>query len=111
MTIASGLVALISGGNTENLGKLVFVVGRPDDTRLPDLGGDGTPWDVQMVSGELTGPDGAGYLRGRIGEACLSPLNFTMDEAREMRERGLGKIVEQAMTELLKEEWWGEGAD
>jgi hypothetical protein len=25
-----------------------------------------------------------------------------------MRERGLAKIVEQAMTELLKEEWWGE---
>jgi hypothetical protein len=40
-----------------------------------------------------------------------SPLNFTMEQAREMRERGLAKIVEQAMTELLKEEWWGESPE
>ena len=111
MSIELGTVALISGGRTEKLGKAVYIGGKPEDPRLPELGGDGRQWDVQMVSGELTGGDGNGYLRGKIGEKCLSPLNFTMEQAREMRERGLAKIVEQAMTELLKEEWWGESPE
>ena len=108
MSMALETVGLISGGSTENIGKVVYIVGDPEDPRLPDLGGQGHQWLVQMVSGELTGSDGNGYLRGKIGEKCLSPLDFTMDQAREMRERGLAKIVERAMTELLKEEWWGE---
>ena len=108
MSIQPGTVCLIVGGPTENLGKTVFVVGKPEDPRLPDLQGSGKMWDVQMLATELIGSDGEGYLRGKIGETCLAPLNFTMDQAREMRERGLAKVVERAMTELLKEEWWGE---
>lgn len=111
MSIELGTVALISGGRTENLGKVVYIVGQPEDPRLPDLGGKGRQWDVQMVSGELTGSDGNGYLRGKVGEMCLTPLAFTMEQAREMRERGLAKVVEQALTELLKEEWWGESPE
>lgn len=111
MSIELGTVALISGGRTENLGKVVYIVGQPDHPRLPDLGGKGRQWDVQMVSGELTGSDGAGYVRGKIGEKCLSPLAFTMEQAREMRERALAKIVEQAMTELFKEDLWGESPE
>ena len=108
MSVELGTVTLISGGRTENIGKVVYIVGKPEDRRLPDLGGVGRKWDVQMVSGELTGSDGNGYIRGKIGEKCLFPLDFTMDQARDMRERGLAKIVEQAMTEMLKEDWWGE---
>jgi hypothetical protein len=111
MAIELGTVALISGGRVENLGKVIYIVGQPEDPKLPDLGGDGRQWDVQLVSGELTGSDGTGYIRGKIGEKCLSPLDFTMEQARAMRERGLAKIVEQAMTELLKEEWWGESPE
>jgi hypothetical protein len=111
MNLHSGIVCLISGGRTENLGKVVYIVGQPEDPRLPDLGGDGCQWDVQMVSGELIGGDGAGYVRGKISEKCLTPLDFTMEQAREMRERGLAKIVEQAMTELFKEGLWGESPE
>ena len=111
MKLQPGIVCLISGGRTENLGKMVYILGKPEDPRLPDLGGDGQPWDVQMVSGELTGSDGRGKIRGKIGETCLTPLDFTMEDARDMRERALQKIVEQAMTELLKEEWWGESPE
>jgi hypothetical protein len=111
MNLHSGIVCLISGGRTENLGKVVYIVGPPEDPRLPDLGGEGRHWDIQMVSGELTGSDGNGYLRGKIGEKCLSPQDFTMEQARDMRERGLAKIVEQAMTELFKEELWGEAPE
>lgn len=108
MSIELGTIVLISGGRTENIGKVAYVVGNPEDPRLPDLGGKGRQWDIQMVSGELTASDGSGHIRGKIGEKCLSPLDFTMEQAREMRERGLAKIVELAMTELFKEEWWGE---
>ena len=111
MTLQPGNACLISGGRTENLGKVVYIVGQAIDPRLPDLGGEGRQWDVQMVSGELTADDGNGYIRGKIGGKCLSPLDFSMDQAREMRERGLAKIVEQAMTELFKEEWWGESPE
>jgi hypothetical protein len=34
-----------------------------------------------------------GYVRGKIGENCLTPLDFIMEQAREMRERGLAKMV------------------
>jgi len=108
MSIELGTIVLISGGRTENIGKVAYVVGNPEDPRLPDLGGKGRQWDIQMVSGELTASDGSGHIRGKIGEKSLSPLDFTMEQAREMRERGLAKIGELAMTELFKEEWWGE---
>ena len=108
MSIEQGTVVLISGGRTENIGKVAYVVGNPKDLRLPDLGGKGHQWDIQMVSGELTASDGSGHIRGKIGGKCLTPLDFTLDQAREMRERGLAKVVERAMTELFKEEWWGE---
>jgi len=111
MTMQPGIVCLVSGGRTENLGNVVYLVGHPEDPRLPDLGGDGRQWDVQMVSGGLIGGDGAGYVRGKIGEKCLTPLDFTMEQAREMRERGLAKIVAQAMTELFKEGLWGESSE
>jgi len=108
MSIRSDEVALITGGRVENLGKTVFTVGDPVDSRLPDLGGTGRPWDVQMVAGPLIGPDGKEYLRGKIGESCLTPLDITMEQARDMRELALKKIIEQAMYELFREEWWGE---
>ncbi len=106
MSIQSGDVCLIVGGPTENLGKSVFVVGKPEDSRLPDLRGSGRAWDVQMLATELIGPDGEGYLRGKIGESCLAPLNFTMDEARVMREKALGEIIAIAMRELADEGWF-----
>ena len=81
MSIELGTVALISGGRTENLGKAVYIVGKPEDPRLPDLGGDGRQWDVEMVSGELTGGDGNGYLRGKIGEKCLSSVRSAISMA------------------------------
>ena len=108
MKIDTDVIALITCGRSENLGKTVFVVGLPDEPKLPDLGGAGPQWDVQMVAGPLIGADGEQYLRGKIGAACLTPLNITMDQARAMRENALRKIVEQAMFELFKEEWWGE---
>lgn len=111
MSLSPGMVCLISGGRPENLGKIVFIVGNPEDPRLPDLGGHGRAWDVQMVSQALIGPNGEDYLQGKIGSACLTPLDFTMEAAREMREVALRKIVEQAMTEMLKEDWWGESAE
>ncbi len=111
MKIDTDVIALITGGRSENLGKAVFVVGLPDEPKLPDLGGTGPQWDVQMVAGPLIGADGEQYLRAKIGESCLTPLNITMDQARTMREAALRKIVEQAMYELFKEEWWGEPPD
>jgi hypothetical protein len=106
MTIQPGTVCLIVGGPTENLGKSVFVVGKPEDARLPDLRGSGRRWDVQMLATQLIGPDGEGYLRGKIGESCLAPLNFTMDEARAMREKAFGEIIAIALRELANEGWF-----
>lgn len=106
MSIQPGTVCLIVGGPTENLGKSVFVVGVLEDTRLPDLRGSGRTWDVQMLVTELIGPDGAGYLRGKIGESALAPLDFTMDEASAMREKALGEIIALAMRELADEGWF-----
>jgi hypothetical protein len=106
MSIQPGTVCLIVGGPTENLGKTVFVVGKPDDPRLPDLQGSGKTWDVQMLVTELIGPDGEGYLRGKIGENCLATLNFTMDEARAMREKALSEIIALAMRKLADEDWF-----
>jgi hypothetical protein len=106
MSIQPGTVCLIVGGPTENLGKSVIVVGKPEDPRLPDLQGSGKAWDVQMVATELIGPDGEGYLRGKIGESCLAPLKFTMDEARAMREKALDEIIARAMRELADEGWF-----
>jgi len=60
MSIQPGTVCLIVSGPTENLGKTVFVVGKPEDQRLPDLQGSGEMWDVQMLATELIGPDGEG---------------------------------------------------
>lgn len=108
MNIEPGVIALISGGRVENLGKSVFVVGNPEDPRLPDLGGTDRQWDVQMLASPLIGDDGEGYLRSKIGENCLTLLHVAMDQAREMRERALTKIVEIAVSEILREEWWGE---
>lgn len=111
MSIQSDEIALISGGRTENLGKVVFVMGDPENPRLPDLGGAGRPWAVQMVSGPLIGSDQDEYFVGKIGEQCLTPLNISMDQARVLRESALIKIVEQALYQLFKEEWWGEPPD
>lgn len=105
MNIQADEVVLITGGRAENLGKIVYIVGTPDDPKLPDLGGSGRQWDVQMIAGPLINGDGSEYFRGKIGEHCLTSLNITMEMAREMRERALRKIVEQAMYELFKEEW------
>ena len=107
----SGTICLITGGPIENIGKTVYVVGTPNDPRLPNLGGTGHRWDVQMVSSELIGPGEDGYLRGDIGQDSLMPLNFTMEEALAMREKALADIVARAMTELLKEDWWGESPE
>ncbi len=106
MSVHPGTVCLIIGGLEVNLGKSVFVVGAPEDARLPDLGGSGRNWDVQMLSTQLVGPDGEGYLRGKIGERCLVPLNFTIEEARAMREKALGEIIALVMRELAEEGWF-----
>ncbi|MBL0351381.1 MAG: hypothetical protein IPP03_01225 [Dechloromonas sp.] len=94
---------LISGGRPENLGKTVFVVGYPDDPRLPCLGGKGCQWDAQMLAMPLVGADGEEYLRGAIGERCLTPLNVPEDQA-------MAKLFERIVEELLQEDFGDDDA-
>jgi hypothetical protein len=105
MMITVDQIALISGGRPENLGKTVFVVGYPDDPRLPCLGGKGCQWDVQMLAMPLVGADGEEYLRGAIGERCLTPLNVPEYQAMAMREQALANIMERIAEELLQEDF------
>ncbi|MGB4912464.1 MAG: hypothetical protein WBO95_10100 [Candidatus Dechloromonas phosphoritropha] len=103
-------IALISGGRPENLGKTVFVVGYPDDPRLPCLGGKGCQWDAQMLAMPLVGADGEEYLRGAIGERCLTPLNVPEDQAMAMREQALAKLFDRIVEELLQEDFGDDDA-
>ena len=90
---------MITGSRPENLGKTVFVVGYPDDPRLPCLGGGDQQWDVQMLAIPLVGSDGEEYLRGAIGEDCLMPLEVRPEWAAELREYALVKVIERAVAE------------
>lgn len=109
MTVEPGSIALISGGLAANLGKIVFVVGCPDDPRLPRVGGGGTVWDVQMIATPPLGLDGEEYLRIGIGEDWLMPLPVPKDLAAKMRECGLANVLHRAMEELLQEGFGDDG--
>lgn len=109
MTVEPGSIALISGGLAANLGKIVFVVGCPDDPRLPRVGGGGTVWDVQMIATPPLGLDGEEYLRIGIGEDWLTPIPVPKDLAARMRECGLANVLHRAMEELLQEGFGDEG--
>lgn len=109
MTVEPGSIALISGGLAANLGKIVFVVGSPDDPRLPRVGGGGTVWDVQMIATPPLGLDGEEYLRIGIGEDWLMPIPVPKDLAAKMRECGLANVLHRAMEELLQEGFGDEG--
>jgi hypothetical protein len=98
-------IAMITGSRPENLGKTVFVVGCPDDPRLPCLGGDGQQCDVQMLAIPLVGSDGEEYLRGAIGEDCLMPLDVPSEQAAEMREHALLMLLQRAVAEEPWEEF------
>ncbi len=108
MTIKAGQIALISGGPPENLGKSVFVVGQPEDPRLPFLGGKGGQWDVQMLAIPLVGADGEEYLRGAIAGQCLTPLDVSDEQALAMREQALANLTEQIVEEMLEEDFGGD---
>lgn len=109
MTVEPGSIALISGGPAANLGKIVFVVGCPDDPRLPRVGGGGTVWDVQMIASPPLGLDGEEYLRIGIGEDWLMPIPVPKDLAAKMRECGLANVLLRAMEELLQEGFGDDG--
>jgi len=109
MSIEAGGIALISGGPAANLGKIVFVVGCPDDPRLPRVGGGGTVWDVQMIATPPLGLDGEEYLRIGIGEDWLMPIPVPKDLAAKMRECGLANVLHRAMEELLQEGFGDDG--
>ena len=105
MQIESGGIALIRGGPSQNLGKFVFVVGHPDDPRLPCVGGAGELWDVQMVVSPLLGPDGEEYVRVAIGGDWLMPVQVTPELAAAMRAQGLLVVFDRAVAEWLEEDF------
>ena len=105
MNAKPGDVAIIVGGPPLNLGKLVYVLGRPDDPRMPSLGErKGPRMGVQMTANPLIATDGEEVFGGSIAESCLVSIGVHGDAARLVREGGMMKVVEWAMMELAEEE-------
>lgn len=105
MNAKPGDVAIIVGGPPLNLGKLVYVLGRPDDPRMPSLGErKGPRMGVQMTANPLIASDGEEVFGGTIAESCLVSISVHGDAARLVREGGMMKVVEWAMMELAEEE-------
>ena len=105
MNVKPGDVAIIVGGPPLNLGKLVYVLGKPDDPRMPSLGErKGPRMGVQMSANPLIATDGEEVFGGSIAESCLVSIGVHGDAARLVREGGMMKVVECAIMELDDEE-------
>ena len=112
MNAKPGDVAIIVGGPPLNLGKLVYVLGRPDDPRMPSLGErKGPRMGVQMSANPLIATDGEEVFGGSIAESCLVSLGVHGDLAELVREGGMMKVVECALMELDDEDKDAEDAN
>lgn len=83
MNVKPGDVAIIVGGPPLNLGKLVYVLGKPDDPRMPSLGErKGPRMGVQMSANPLIATDGEEVFGGSLEESCLVSLGVHGERSR-----------------------------
>lgn len=105
MKAKQGDIALITSGMEVNIGKLVYVVGVPEDKRLPSLGGGGKPyWDIQMLASPLIDIDGHEVIRGFIADDSLVSLDIEFELAESHREDAIIAIMAPVVAELVVEE-------